>query len=189
MKVIMKRIKKPDTGTDSLLRLKREIALNREFTGLNEAAFLSLVWTWQRLEKAGRQFFPAFGLTDAQFNVLMILWDYRDRTLRQHELADILVVNRASMGGVLERMERNGLVLRTTDPVDRRAIHASLSEAGVRKLNVVREPYYQLLSTIFPLADEADQRSLILLFDKVRSRLDQLPAGELNASTTSTTTR
>ena len=30
-------------------RLKAEIALNRDFTGLSEVAFLSLVWTWKRL--------------------------------------------------------------------------------------------------------------------------------------------
>src|SRR4030081_1881686 len=85
-------------------RLKSEIALNREFTGLAEAAFLSLVWTWQRLEKLGLRFFPAYGITDVQFNVLMILWDYRDREppLCQAELAELLVVNRASVGSVLD---------------------------------------------------------------------------------------
>src|SRR4051812_44768770 len=96
-------------------RLKQEIALNRDFVDNGEALFLSVAWTWSCIEKMGRRFFAAYGVTDSQFNALMILWDYRTRPLRQHELADLLVVNRASAGGVIERLERNGWVRRKVD--------------------------------------------------------------------------
>ena len=46
-------------------------------------------------------YYSGHGITDAQFNALMILWDYRARALKQHELAELLVVNRASAGGVM----------------------------------------------------------------------------------------
>ncbi len=112
-------------------------------------AFLALVRTWQQLENLGRDFFPAFGITDAQFNVLMILWDYRQRPLRQHELADLLVVNRASAGGVVARMERAGWISRKVDPNDTRARIVQLTRTGIAKLEEVRRPYYQLLGRIF----------------------------------------
>lgn len=169
---------RPTQVTAAVSRLKAEIALNRDFTGLNEAAFLSLVWTWQRIDAMGRLIFPRFGITDAQFNVLMILWDYRGRTLRQHELADILVVNRPSMGGVLERMERGGWIVRATDPEDRRAQHVALSDAGIAKLNEVRGPYYRMLNQIFLDSDSGELPTLILFFDTVRARIAAIEGKE-----------
>ena len=165
---------KPDPVKKALSRLTGEISLNRPFAGLHEAAFLSLVWSWQRLEQAGREFFPPFGITDTQFNVLMILDDYGDRALRQHELADILVVNRASAGSVLERLERNGWIERVPDPADRRAMLVTISKAGKAKLEEVRAPYYALLAEIFRHEKEADLRAQILFFDRMRARLDQV---------------
>src|SRR5437764_12736183 len=117
-----------------LVRLACEISLNRPFEGLQEAALLAYVWTWQRLEQLGREFFAAFDLTGAQFDVLMILVDYPQRSFRQHELAQLLVVNRATAGSVLERMERKALIARSPDPQDRRAMRVSLTRKGRRVL-------------------------------------------------------
>lgn len=159
---------------EALIRLRDEISLNRPFNGMQEGAFLSLVWTWQRLEQAGRAFFPRFGITDVQFNVLMILDDYRGRTFRQHELADILVVNRASAGSVLERMERNGWIARVPDADDRRAMRVSMTRAGKSKLEEVRGPYFQLMADLFKGEDESDLRAVVLFCDRLRAGLSRV---------------
>ena len=155
----------------ALRRLQSQIALNREFRGTGEAAFLALAWTWQQLEAAGRAFFPRYGITDVQFNVLMILWDYRDRPLRQHELAEILVVNRASAGGVIARVERAGWIERQVDPGDTRARIVRLTRAGIAKLEEVRGPYYRLMHRVFRDSDGATLTGFIEYLDEVRSRL------------------
>jgi len=152
-------------------KLKREIALNREFRGSGEAAFLALARTWQQLENLGREFFPAFGITDAQFNVLMILWDYRDRPLRQHELAELLVVNRASAGGVLGRLERAGWISRRVDPADTRARIVQLSRTGAAKLEQVRSPYYRVLGRVFRNKDGVALDGFVGYLDEIRARI------------------
>ena len=167
-----KRKARPVSGAETALRrLRSQIALNREFRGAGEAAFLALLWTWQQLEAAGRAFFPRYGITDVQFNVLMFLWDYRDRPLRQHELAEILVVNRASAGGVISRVERAGWIERQVDPGDTRARLVRLTRAGIAKLEEVRGPYYRLLSRVFRDADGARLGGFIDYLDEIRSRL------------------
>jgi DNA-binding MarR family transcriptional regulator len=163
-----------DPVQDAVSRLVDEICLNRPFTGLAEASFLSLVWTWQMLEEVGRSFFPRFGITGAQFNVLMILADFHGRAFRQAELAEILVVNRASIGSVLERMERDGWIERTPDPADKRATLVTLAPAGKAKLDEVRAPYYRLLGEIFAQEDERDLRAVILFCDRLRSGIARL---------------
>ncbi len=172
-----RKARRPGGAETALRRLRSQIALNREFRGAGEAAFLALVWTWQQLEAAGRAFFPRYGITDVQFNVLMILWDYRERPLRQHQLAEILVVNRASAGGVIARVERAGWIERDVDPGDTRARIVRLTRAGIAKLEQVRGPYYRLLGRIFREADGATLTGLIEYLDEIRSRLSVPAAG------------
>ncbi|MBS0322205.1 MAG: MarR family transcriptional regulator [Proteobacteria bacterium] len=165
----------PDDGPGAALeRLKAEVVLNREFAGTYEATFLALARTWQALESLGRQFFAAYDMTDVQFNVLMILGDAYGQSFRQHQLADILVVNRASIGGVLERMERRRWIDRVPDPEDRRAIRVRISDAGLDKLQEVRGAYYLRLAELFEPADAAAQVAVIGWCDALRRRIDQL---------------
>ncbi|APV50694.1 hypothetical protein BWI17_13980 [Betaproteobacteria bacterium GR16-43] len=170
-----------DEAAAALSRLVGEISLNRDFTGLHEAAFLSLAWTWQRLEHVGRVFFPRYGITGVQFNVLMILDDYRGRAFRQHELAEILVVNRASAGSVIDRMQRAGWIERAADPQDRRAQLVSLAAAGRAKLKEVKGPYYRLLDSVFGEEDAKELRAAILFFDRLRVRLASAEARRRHA--------
>ena len=167
--------KDASTGPDvtAYRKLRREIALNREFRGPGEAAFLAFARTWQELENTGREFFPAFGITDVQFNVLMILWDYRRRPLRQHELADLLVVNRASAGGVLARLERARWISREVDRSDTRARIVRLTPSGIAKLKEVREPYYRVLGRIFRDEDGSARDRFVEYLDEIRARLSR----------------
>lgn len=157
-----------------LARLKQEIALNREFVDDREALFLSLTWTWTCIEKAGRAFFSGHGLTDAQFNALMILWDYRAQALKQHELADLLVVNRASAGSVIDRLEKSGWVRREVDAADRRALRVYLTDEGIAKLKQVRTAYYKLLGSALGDVDTKTLETVLRFNDAFRARLAEL---------------
>ena len=157
-------------------KLKEEIALNRDFFDEKEAAFLSMTWTWMNVEKAGRKFFAAYGLTDAQFNALMILWDYRKVSLRQTQLADLLVVNRASAGGVVDRMEANGWVVRAADPADRRAWFVHLTDDGIGKLKSVKRDYYNLLTVAFENVDQETLAVVLRFNEEFRTRLREMSA-------------
>jgi DNA-binding MarR family transcriptional regulator len=161
-----------------LMRLAREISLNRPFEGLQEAALLAYVWTWQRMEQVGREFFAAFDLTGAQFDVLMILADYPDRTFRQHELAQILVVNRATAGTVLERMERKGLIARAPDAQDRRAMRVTLTRKGRQILDQVKPRYYALMKKLLGGETEQSLRQVLAFCDRLRTSIAQLQPGK-----------
>jgi len=80
------------------------------------------------------------GLTAAQFNVLRILAD-EPEGLSQRALGDRLVVDRSSMTGLLDRMEKAGMVRRTDHPEDRRVYQVRLTPTG-RALWEKAEPHY-----------------------------------------------
>jgi MarR family transcriptional regulator, temperature-dependent positive regulator of motility len=69
-----------------------------------------------------------FDLTPVQFAALATLRDRPD--IDQATLAGLIAHDRATIGGVLDRLQAKGLVDRRTDPADRRARLARLSAAG-----------------------------------------------------------
>lgn len=70
----------------------------------------------------------ACGFAPAQLPVLVELWSCDGLTQRQ--LLDRLDIEQATMANTLARMERDGLVMRSPHPTDRRAQLVHLTERG-----------------------------------------------------------
>lgn len=68
------------------------------------------------------------GVTVAQWAVLVVLWE-RDG-LSQKDLSERVAVETPTLSRTLDRMERDGLVLRDRNEKDRRRIHVRLTEHG-----------------------------------------------------------
>ena len=90
--------------------------------------------------RESQRLFRPHGLTAAQYNVLSVLASSAEG-LSQRELGDILVVDRSNVTGLLDRLEKAGLVKRTDHPSDRRVYRVSLTGAG-RKLWTKVQPLY-----------------------------------------------
>ena len=83
-----------------------------------------------------------FDLTPVQFAALATLRDRPD--VDQATLAGLIAHDRATIGGVLDRLQGKGLVDRRTDPGDRRARRVRLTAAGSALLDRVL-PHVQAL--------------------------------------------
>jgi DNA-binding MarR family transcriptional regulator len=68
------------------------------------------------------------GAWPAYFPVLLALWEREGRT--QAELVPLLNVEQPTLANTIGRMVRDGLVRRTPDPEDRRAVRLHLTAAG-----------------------------------------------------------
>ena len=83
-----------------------------------------------------------FGLTDAQFNLLMMLRHQGgEEGLSQVELGRMMLVNRANVTGLVERARQAGWVVREGDLKDRRANRVRLTAAGRALIDRV-DPLY-----------------------------------------------
>ena len=74
------------------------------------------------------------GLDLAEYEILVTLSEAADRQLRMAELADAVHQSRSRLTHTVTRMEKRGLIERTTCPVDRRGVWANLTDAGYRLL-------------------------------------------------------
>jgi DNA-binding MarR family transcriptional regulator len=68
------------------------------------------------------------GLTHPQYLVMLALWERSPR--RAGDLSDELLLEPATLSPLLRRLESAGLLTRSKDPADERALAVALTEAG-----------------------------------------------------------
>jgi DNA-binding MarR family transcriptional regulator len=75
-------------------------------------------------------------LTQVRLQVLSLLGNYGQLPIG--EVASRSEMHPSTMTRVIDALERRGLVVRSVDPRDRRAVMVALSEAGAHELEVAR---------------------------------------------------
>src|SRR6185503_8160632 len=112
------------------MKLQQELRLKQPLASDNHEALLSLVRTSSLMQKLSDRFFSRFGLTDVQFNILMILKEHRSEGLSQQQLSEHLIVTKSNVVGLIDRLERSGYVTREAHPSDRRFNQIVLTSKG-----------------------------------------------------------
>jgi len=119
----------------------------------------------------------AHDLSQGRFTVLMLLLDKKLNTplsLTPAELADKAGVARATMTGLVDTLERDGLVKREPDPVDRRMMSVTLTPRGRESLAAVLPPHFQLMAALMHPLTEPERKTLVRLLGKIVSRAAEL---------------
>jgi len=105
-----------------------------------------------------------FDLTSVQFAAMSTL--AKDPGLDQASLAKRIAYDRATIGGVIKRLEQKGLVRRQPDDEDRRAFKVSLTPEGDAVLAKLAPVVHALQSRILPDLSESEKASLLALMTK-----------------------
>ena len=113
-------------------------------------ADLPLVAEWQRvthrlLAALDRRLEP-MGLTAGEVNALACLREGEPRALR--DLVEATGQRASTLTGVVDRLERRGLVARQPHPTDRRAFHVAPTPEGRRAIARVAEAFDELAATL-----------------------------------------
>lgn len=157
--------KKPDG-------LQGELGLVRPLVHPTHEPVLSIVYTATLLEKRAGRLLRAHGLTGAQFNVLMLLHHQGERgRMSQVRLGRLLLVNRSNVTGLVDRMERDGLVRREDDPGDRRVNLVAITDKGEEVLAGAMTDYYPMLDRVMAGLEQSERNRLMELLGRVRKRL------------------
>lgn len=109
--------------------------------GLRYLALLQLLRTAESLWNASRVFFAQWELSPSQFNVLNLLHQ-KTTGSTQIDLSRDLIMHRSNVTGLVDRLEKRGLVKRTDDSTDRRAYRVVLTPEGNRLLAEILPHYY-----------------------------------------------
>lgn len=109
------------------------------------------------------------GLTRSQWWVLTHL--YRNEGRTQSELADVMELERASLGRLLDRLESNGWVRREADTQDRRAKRVYLAQSAGPTMNRMREIAAELRRDALDGISESDREHFVDILMSVKQNL------------------
>jgi DNA-binding MarR family transcriptional regulator len=150
------------------MALKEELKLVKPLASLEHEAILAIYYTAAMIKKQASDFLQPFGLTDVQLNLLMMLKHQGgSEGLSQARLSELMVVGKANVTGLVDRLERDGLVNRTATD-DRRFNIIQLTPKGQRLLEKIEPLYTKEVDRLVGQFKKQDLRNLVDLLDNVR---------------------
>lgn len=157
------------------MSLDIELGLRKPVKLLAHEALLSTYFTASCLRKKAGQFLQPFGLTDVQFNLMMLLQHQSGPVdgLTQAKLSNMMLVNRANITSLIDRMEKAKLVTRTSTPSDRRYNIIVLTPYGKKLLSRIEPLYAEEVQRIMDVLLKAEQKLLIGLLEKIRENISE----------------
>jgi DNA-binding MarR family transcriptional regulator len=139
-------------------------ALRTRTPGL--VAWLRLARVFQKAQRAHAGQLRCWHLSPAQFDVLAHVGASEGMT--QQRLADALLVTKGNVCQILDKMERDGLLVRRPSG---RVNHVYLTEAGRRVFEEVVPAHERFMAEAFGKLSQADQRHLLRLLTRLDHRL------------------
>jgi DNA-binding MarR family transcriptional regulator len=155
------------------MALKEELGLKTDFASPAHEALLNIYYTASIMKKRADAFFGQFGLTDVQFNLMNLLYyeSGKEGGLSQAQISDMMLVNRANITSLVDRMEKAELVTRTAHAKDRRYNIIKLTGKGKNLYTKVEPHYLEQIKKVMAPLDAADTRKLTTILEKVRKTI------------------
>ena len=153
--------------------INKELELEQPIEDIRHELVLNLVRTATLLAHKGNVLFRRFDLTEAQFNVLFAL-KYKKSNWTQSDLSKRLVVTRASITSVLDKLESKRLVKRQEVPGNRRIYHVTLTRQGKTLIDKVEPVYRDSIHKVLVVFSEKQCRDLIMRLEQIRVETEQV---------------
>lgn len=133
------------------------------------AAWRGLLCTHATLVKAlDAQLDAEHGLPLSSYEVLMFVADAPDGRMRMHDIADRVLLSRSGLTRLVDRLVRNGLLVREACPSDARGAYAVITDAGRELLDRARATHYAGVRGLFLDRLTADEQAQLgAIFDRV----------------------
>lgn len=108
-------------------------------------------------------------MTPAQLHI--VLWLGTDGALTMGELARRVAVTEKTITGVVDRLERDGLVQRERVSADRRVVQVTLAPRGARLFRQIDGDIEAKLTQFLGLLEAVDRQHLVRMLEKLTAKL------------------
>jgi DNA-binding MarR family transcriptional regulator len=134
---------------------------------------LNIYFTATCIKKQGTEFLAQFNITAVQLNLMMMLGHQADESggLSQARLSEMMLVNRANVTSLIDRMEKADFVVRTAADGDRRYNIIKLTKKGKAMLKKVEPLYGKEVTRIMSPLSGAEQKKLVGMLERVRENM------------------
>jgi DNA-binding MarR family transcriptional regulator len=131
---------------------------------------MNLVFTADLVLKRISALLHPFGLSPGSGLVLSILADTGE-PLPPNQIADRLIISRASVTGLIDSLERRGYVRRLNHPTDRRMLLVELTDTGAQVARDFRPIVHQHQKQWLAALTDREQRALINSLRRLQATL------------------
>jgi DNA-binding MarR family transcriptional regulator len=111
-----------------------------------------------------------FATTLPRFDLMAQLERYPEG-LRMNDLSRRLMVSGGNVTGITDQLEREGLVVRTLDRGDRRAITVKLTSAGLKRFREMAASHERWIVELLDGLSHEDRQTMLLMLGKLKSHL------------------
>lgn len=153
------------------MNLKEELGLDQTIETIEHECLLNIFYTATMLYKVSYDYFRQYGVTDAQFNVLIQLQYAKRRSLSQADLGKRLVVNKADVTGIIDRLEKAGFVVRAGHPKDRRINIIKITRKGRDMVNKLEPGYFTEVNKLMSGLPENDMKIIKKGMEMIRENI------------------
>jgi DNA-binding MarR family transcriptional regulator len=158
---------------------------------ITERVFHSLLRTWNLLRQAQDPYFARFGISGSQWGILRVLQRAElkgEAELPLKGISERLLVQPSSVTGVVDRMERQGLVKRSPSTKDARVRNLGLTQRGRDLLGKVLTHHADRIQSLFTPLQPGEQETMLQFLQRLEDHLQTLisktpPAGHRHGQT------
>ena len=138
-------------------------------------SFLHLLRTADMVFEEVNRHLTEHDISQGRFTVMMLLHRPWVESCTPASLAEAAGVTRATMTGLIDTLEKDGMVVREADAHDRRTVHVRLTELGCDKLEAMRPGYFQCVTHIASPLNARERKELVRLLQKIQEGLTPAP--------------
>jgi DNA-binding MarR family transcriptional regulator len=150
--------------------LQRELKKKKPFDSLEQEASLNVLRTNDQLQNRLGRFFREYGVTSSQYNLLRIIRG-EGKPMPSQEIAERMIQVVPAMTGLIDRLEKQGLVERRRCEEDRRVIYIEITDKAKKLLERMDEPLVALHEELMGHITKAELRELTRLLEKARLKM------------------
>ena len=140
-----------------------------------DAIVETIIYLYTESRRLTKGLASQFGLTGPQLTVIKLLESFDDLSLSS--LSERIRAQNSTVTGIIDRMEREGLVRRERSTSDRRVVHIRLSEKGLKLARQIQVEPMEIFRGALLSLSQADLRDLLRIMNKLQRYVrTQVPA-------------
>ena len=150
--------------------MKLEQAIQSEkFETQVQKAGLNVLYTAWWLKTLVSKELKVFGLTHEQYNVLRILKGKYPELMCVRDIGNRMIEKNSNVPRIIDRLERKKFAERSTSLVDKRETVITITETGLKTLNLVSKKIQPMFLNTISLSEE-EALELSQLLEKMRQK-------------------
>jgi DNA-binding MarR family transcriptional regulator len=132
---------------------------------INEKVLMAIVRAAEIFKRNHSAVFRNYGLSFPQYNVLRVLEASKNGLSKMSDISRIMLVPGANITGLAKRLERDGFVIKKSDPHDERVTILEITPKGKRALKHIENEKDEWLDRML---QTLSQNQKFELLDKVK---------------------